>query len=322
MTFLSPLRLLFLVAPLALIAAYVVAQRARQRYALRFSSVDLLASVAPARSGWQRHVGPAALAVALAILILGFARPAHAVKVPRERATVILALDTSGSMGATDVSPSRLVAAQASARKFIDGLGKGIKVGLIGFDSTARVLVTPTADRNALLAAIDELEIGGGTNTGDAMHLALDTINAQTGSSSAKAVPAAVVVMSDGTPTVGRMGQSPIETVTEAAAEAKTAGIPIDTIAFGTPTGTVTVLGRTVGVPSDPAAMADIAEATNGKTFTAQSGTELRSVYAQIGRLVGYDTVTRELTAGFTGVGIALMVAAAAVGLWWTQRIT
>ena len=184
------------------------------------------------------------------------------------------------------------------------------------------MLVTPTSDRNTLLAGIDNLEIGGGTATGDAIHLALDTINAQAGSSTAKAVPAAVVLMSDGTPTIGRLGESPAETVADATAEARTAGIPVDTIAFGTPSGTVTVRGTSLGVPSDPGAMAAVAEATNGKTFTAQSATELRSVYAQIGRLVGYDTVTRELTAGFTGVGIALMVAAAAAGLWWTQRIT
>jgi Ca-activated chloride channel family protein len=320
MTFLSPIRLLLLLAPLALVGGYLIAQRARHRYAVRFSSVELLASVAPKRPGWQRHVGPAALVFALAILVLGFARPAHAVKVPRQRATVVLALDTSGSMGATDVAPSRLVAAQESARKFIAGLGKGIKVGLISFDSTARVLVTPTTDHNALLEGITNIEIGGGTATGDAVSLALDTINSQAGSTSNKTVPAAVVLMSDGTPTIGRLGESPEATLATAAADAKAAGVPIDTIAFGTPSGTVVVRGGTVNVPSDPSAMAAIAEATNGKTFTAQSASELRSVYSQIGRLVGYDTVTRELTAGFTGIGIALMVAAAAAGLWWTQR--
>src|SRR5205814_5451957 len=169
MTFLSPWRLMLLFAPLALLGAYLYAQRMRQRYTVRFTSVDLLGSVAPSRPGWQRHVAPAVMAGALIVSIVGFARPAHADRVAKQRATIILALDTSGSMGATDVSPTRLAAAEQQARKFVNGLPSGLKVGLVSFDSTARVLVSPTSDRSTVLAAIDRLQLGGGTATGDAI---------------------------------------------------------------------------------------------------------------------------------------------------------
>lgn len=321
MTFLSPWRLALLVAPLALAAAYVVMQRRRLKYAVRFSSVELLGSVVPRRSGWQRHVAPALVAMALLVLVVGFARPAHAVRVARQRATVVLALDTSGSMGSNDVNPTRLLAAESAARKFVSGLAPGLKVGLVSFDDNARVLVAPTADRATVLDAIGRLRLGGGTATGDAIFLSLDTIATQPADASGKTPPAAVVVMSDGTPTVGRGDQSPEQTVTAASAAAKQAGVPVDTIAFGTQNGTVSLRGRTVSVPSDPAAMAQIATDTNGRTFTAASSSELASVYKQIGKLVGFDKVTRELAVPFTGVAIVVLVGGALAALLWAQRL-
>jgi Ca-activated chloride channel family protein len=321
MTFLSPWRLTLVVAPIALAVAYVLMQRLRHRYAVRFTSVDLLRSVAPERPGWQRHVAPALLAVALTVLVVGYARPAHAVREPRQRATVILALDTSGSMGSTDVSPTRLAAAESAARKFVGGLPAGLQVGLISFDDKARVLVAPTADHATVLSAIDRLQLAGGTATGDAISLALDTISSQPSGAGGKPVPAAVVLMSDGTPTVGQGDQSPAEAVAAASSAAKQAGVPVNTIAFGTPEGTVNTQGRQIPVPSDPDAMAQIASDTNGKTFTASSATQLGSVYKQIGRLVGYDTVTKELAVPFTGVAIALLILSSAGALWWAQRM-
>lgn len=240
---------------------------------------------------------------------------------PRQRATVVLALDTSGSMAATDVAPSRLAAAQQAAHRFVAGLRPGIKLGLVAFDTTARVLAAPTTDRATVNAAIDQLTPGQGTATGDAMTLALDSITAQPGSTSTKVVPAAIVLMSDGTPTIGHGDQSPAQAVASASAAAKQAHVPVDTIAFGTADGTVQVQGQSIAVPFDPAAMAQIAQDTGGKTFTAQSASELQGVYGQIGRLVGFDKVTREITAGFTGVGIVVLLLAAGAGLWWTQRI-
>jgi len=310
-----------LAAPLALLVAYVVAQRARRKYALRFTSVDLLASVAPRRPGWQRHVSAALMLCAVAALAFGFARPTSTKKVARQRGTILLAIDTSGSMAATDVSPSRLVSAQAAARRFVSGLPAGLKVGLLQFDTTARVLVAPTTDHVPVLAAVDSLSIGGGTATGVAIESALDAVAALPAGADGKKAPAAVVLMSDGSPTIGAPGQTPDETVTEATAAAKKAGVPIDTIAFGTPSGTVTIQGETVPVPADPDAMAKIASASGGKSFTATTGNELNAVYDQIRKVVGFDTVRTDITEWFTGLALLLAVLAAGAALVWMQRI-
>src|SRR4051812_25380938 len=141
MNFDSPARLLLIVAPIALLVAYIVVMRARQKYALRFTSVDLLASVAPKRPGWQRHISALLILVALLLMVVGFAKPQHSIEVPRQKATIYIAIDTSGSMRATDVSPTRLDAAKQAAKQFVDGLPKGIEVGLVRFDRGAQVVV-------------------------------------------------------------------------------------------------------------------------------------------------------------------------------------
>jgi Ca-activated chloride channel homolog len=197
-TFLASWRLVFVLAPLALLAAYVVAQHSRRKAAVRFSSVDLLASVAPRRPGWQRHLPAAALLVALLIFVLAFAQPARIVRTPKQRATVVLTLDTSGSMIATDVSPSRLAAAQDAARRFVDALPKGIQVGLVAFSTNANVVVAPTTERATLLAAIDSLQAGGGTATAAAINLSLQAVASVPVANGDKKAPGTVVLMSDG----------------------------------------------------------------------------------------------------------------------------
>jgi Ca-activated chloride channel homolog len=317
----EPWRLAILAAPLALLLAYVVAQRSRRKYALRFTSVDLLASVAPKRPGWQRHVSAVLMLAAVSALVFGFAKPTTSKKVARQRGTVLLAIDTSGSMAATDVTPSRLVAAQTAARRFITGLPAGLKVGLLQFDSTARVLVAPTSDHTPVLAAVDALSIGGGTATGSAIDSALAAATSLPAGADGKKAPAAVVLMSDGSPTIGQAGQSPEETVAAATAAAKEAGVPIDTIAFGTSGGTVTIQGESVPVPADPEAMAKIASGSGGKSFTATTGNQLNAVYDQIRRTVGFDTVRTDITEWFIGLALVLAVLTAGAALVWMQRI-
>ncbi len=319
MSFREPWRLAILIAPTALLIAYVVAQRSRRKYALRFTSVDLLASVAPRRPGWQRHVSAALMIAALSALVLGFAQPSATKKVARQRGTVLLAIDTSGSMAATDVTPSRLVAAQVAARRFISGLPAGLKIGLLQFDTTARVLVAPTSDHAPVLAAVDTLSIGGGTATGSAINGALAA--ALPPAADGKKAPAAVVLMSDGSPTIGESGQTPEATVAAATAAARQAGVPIDTIAFGTQSGTVTIQGEAVPVPADPQAMAKIASGSGGKSFTATTGNQLNAVYDQIRRTVGFDAVRTDITEWFTGLALLLAVLTAAAALLWMQRI-
>ena len=321
MSFEEPWRLFILVAPLALLIAYVVAQRARRKYAVRFTSVDLLASVAPKRPGWQRHVSAVLMILAVSALVVGFAKPTGTRSVPRQRGAVILAIDTSGSMAATDVAPSRLVAAQEAARRFINGLPKGLKIGVLSFDTDARVLAAPTTDHAAALAAVNSLSVGGGTATGVAIDDALSAVAALPPGSDGKKAPAAIVLMSDGSPTIGKDGETAQQTVTEATAAAKTAQVPIDTIAFGTSTGTITLQGETVPVPADPQTMTQIAQGSGGKSFTATTGNELNAVYDQIRKVVGFDKVPTDLTEWFVGLALLFALLTAGAALYWMQRI-
>ena len=321
MTFLSGWRLALLVAPVALVFAYLAALKARQKTAIRFTSVDMLASVAPRRPGWQRHVPTAALIAALAVLIVGFAQPARAIRTPKQRATVILVLDTSGSMIANDVAPSRLAAAEQGARSFVNALPAGVQLGLEAFSSGPRMLVAPTTDRTSVLAAIDALQAGGGTATGDAITEALNAITALPPAADGKPAPAAIVLMSDGSPTIGTADATPAQSADNAATAAKAKGVKVDTIAYGTADGTIDIRGQIVPVPADPAAMARIAALSGGDTFTAETGGQLKSVYDQIGRAVGYDTVRRNISAWFIGIGLLLAVAAAVATLFWSQRV-
>lgn len=306
MTFLASERLWLLVVVAALAAAYVVLQRRRRHYAVRFTNLELLASVAPRRPGWRRHVSAALAGVALAGVVLGLARPARDERVPKEAATVVLVVDTSVSMEATDVAPDRLQAAQAAARTFVDGLPDGLLVGLVAFDGSTRLLATPTADHAAVEQALGRLATGPGTAAGEGVYAALGAITDKRS--------AAIVLLSDGVTTVGR----PVE---EAAAAAARQGVPVTTIAFGTGTGTVEVQGQVVPVPADPATMSAVAETTGGIFFEAFSAEQLRDVYRDIGTRVGYEVEQREIGMTFVAVAFVLLLAALAAGLVWTSRI-
>jgi Ca-activated chloride channel homolog len=321
MTFLSSWRLVFLAAPVALLAAYIFAQRSRRKAAIRFSSVDLLASVAPRRPGWQRHVPAFAFLAALIVFVFAFAEPTRAVRTAKKEATVVLTLDTSGSMVATDVAPTRLGAAEKAARTFVQALPRGVQLGLVSFSTTATLLVAPTTDRSTVLGAIGGLQAGGGTATASAINVSLKAISAVPVGKGGKRIPSAIVLMSDGSPTIGEGDSSPTASVASEDSAAKAAGVKINTIAFGTPDATVTIQGEAVPVPADPAAMAQIASATDGHTFSAQSASQLHSVYSEIGRAVGYDLKHRNISAWFIGFALLLAVTAAAGALIWNQRL-
>jgi Ca-activated chloride channel family protein len=319
MTFLSSWRLLFLLAPVALLLAYLAVQRQRRKVVVRFTSVDMLSSVAPRRPGWQRHIPAAALLLALVLLVLGFAQPSQVQRTPKQRATVMLVVDVSGSMIATDVRPSRLGAAKAAARQFVNKLPAGVQLGVEQFSSNAQVMVAPTSDRSSALNAISQLQASGGTATGDAIQLALKAIAALPPGKDGKAAPAAIVLMSDGSPTLP--ADSAQQAVQDATTASKASSVKIDTIAFGTANGVAVINGEPIPVAYDPAAMAQIAKDTGGKTFTAQSASQLKSVYNQIGRIVGFDVHRHEITAWFTGIALLMTMLAAAAALVWTQRL-
>ena len=314
MKFLSGERLWLLLGVVALAAAYVAVQSRRKAYAVRFTNLELLRSVAPRRPGWRRHLPAAAFLLALAALVTAFAQPTRATRVPRERATIVMAIDVSLSMQATDVEPNRLRAAKTAAETFVDLVPARLNVGLVSFSGTAQVLVAPTTDRDLLKASIANLQLGPATAIGEAIYASLGTIASVQGEPGQAPPPARIVLMSDGETTAGR----PNEIAAQAASSAK---VPVSTIAFGTDEGTVYVEGSPVPVPVNKESLRDLAELTDGSFFEASTEKELKRVYADIGSSVGYRTVQKEATAWFVGLGLAFALAAAAGSLLWSSRL-
>jgi Ca-activated chloride channel family protein len=317
MTFVSPAWLLLLIPVGGAIVGYLVLQLRRKKYVARFSNVSLLASIAPKRPGWRRHLTFALLIAGIAVLSLGAAQPTATVRVPRDRATVMMAIDVSESMRADDVLPTRLQAAQAAAKAFADLLPPRINLGLVKFSGTASVLVPPTIDRDSVKVAIDGLELDRATAIGEAIFSCLDAIKTFSKGTTANGdqpPPARIVLMSDGTSNTGR---SPAAAA-EAAAEAK---VPVSTIAFGTDDGTVDIEGERIPVPADKATLKAIAQTTAGTFHTAASATELQTVYKDIGSQIGYTTQHRDISWRFLLIGLLLTLTAAGTSLLWAGRL-
>jgi Ca-activated chloride channel family protein len=307
----SRLWLLSLVALLA--AAYVVVQRQRRQYAVRFTNVELLASVAPKRPGWRRHLAAASLLLALALFVLAFARPARAVQVPQETATVMLAVDVSESMRATDVKPSRIQAAERAVRAFVDTLPPRFRLGLVAFAGSAQVLVPPTHQRDLVKNAVRNLQLQQQTAIGEGIFASLHAIE-NVPADKGKRPPARIVLLSDGATNAGRPNA-------EAAAAAKKHGVPVSTIAFGTDHGTVTVQEEVVPVPADRDALRKIADDTGGRFAAAATEKDLRQTYQNLGSRLAQVTRQREVTGWFVGAALLFAFAATAGSLVWTSRL-
>jgi Ca-activated chloride channel homolog len=315
MSFLAPGRLWLLLAAAALAGAYLLAQRRRSRYAVRFTSLDLLDKIAPSRPGWRRHV-PAVLFLAMLVLLTtGFARPTAEVRVPKERATILVVMDNSMSMRATDIAPDRSQVAKQAARTFVDQLPQRFNVGLVTFSGTAALTVPPSTDRQLLRGGIDQLDAQGrGTAIGEAIDTALRALASTDPEAADDPPPSHIVLLSDGANTTGRMPQ-------EAAADAAEAGVPVSTIAYGTAEGVVDVNGEQVPVPADGPTLRQVAERSGGSFHEAASGDELRQVYEDIGSSVGYRSERQEVTAWFIGFGLLAAAGAAAASLAWFSRL-
>ena len=317
--FLSPGWLWLLLAVAVLLGVYIVLARRRGRYAARFTNVALLDSVAPKRPGWRRHVAFGLLLVSLASLTVAMARPARQVKVPRDRATVMMVIDVSLSMEANDVTPTRLKAAQVAAKQFTHLLPKQINLGLVSFAGTATVDVAPTTNRDSVTRAIDDLQLAQSTATGDAIIAALGALRSfraqlPTGDGRSKPVPSRVVMLSDGARTVGRP-------VADAIQAAQKAHVPVSTIAFGTAEGSIELEGQSQQVPVDTETMKEIAKGTGGSYHSAASAGELRTVYKDLGSQIGFTTQHREVTIWAVAVGLFLAFAATGLSLLWTNRL-
>jgi Ca-activated chloride channel homolog len=319
-----------LLVPVAL-AAYLFAQRRRGGYAVRFTNLDLLANVVTRSPGWRRHLPPALYLLALTALAISMARPQATTLVPKEQATVMLVLDVSGSMNATDVHPTRMVAAQQSATTFVQELPKKLRVGVVSFASTAQTLTRPTTDRVAVYQAIATLHAEGATAMGDGIERALDVKRppgGPTGQGLAPAptpavpdtqLPMVVLLLSDGANTQGKVRPM------DAAAHAKALGVPVFTIALGTDQGMVDVPNETgqlqrVPVPPDELTLQRIAEVTGARFFAAPSDRELKSIYRQLGSKIGFVKEPQEVTVLFAAAGLLLLVAGMTLSLAWFSR--
>lgn len=314
MTFLSAGWLWLLLALAALVAAYVVLQSRRRQDTLRFTNLALLDRVAPSRAGWRRHIGAALFFAAIAVLIGAMARPAMPVEVPRERATIMVAIDVSPSMAANDVDPNRLTAAKESARGFVESLPNRFNVGLVVFSSTASVVSSPTQDHQAVTDSIENLQMSPGTAIGEGVFTSLESIGSFDEEAGRKPPPSAIVLLSDGENTSGR----PITAASRAASDI---GIPVSTIAFGTGAAIIEIDGEPVEADIDKGALEQLAANTSGYFYEAESEAELSDVYDDIGSSLGSETVDREIITVFVLAALILAVISAAASMLWSQRV-
>ena len=318
MTFASPwLLLTLLLVPATLLLALWFEKR-RARYAVAFTNLDVLASVAEKRRPWRRWVPLALFLLALASASVALARPRATVAVPANRATVVLLVDVSGSMRAADVKPTRLGAAQNAMAAFADHVPKSVKVGLVSFSTGPNLLVVPTTDRTVLHEGIDLLAPEAGTAIGDGLQLAVQTVKAAVGDAPRGRdgkIPGAIVLLSDGAQTRG------ILTPLQGAGKARNAGIRVFTIALGTDHGTLGFNGgfgfgfgnggggggRRFPVRPDPLTLAAIARETDGKTYRAKSASKVESIYKELGQSIAHRPSKREISSWFAG-GAALLL--------------
>jgi Ca-activated chloride channel homolog len=311
--------LLALIAVPLVIALYVVLERRRRQFGERFANPALLPNMIDRAPGRLRHLPLVVLLVGLVAMVLGVARPHATVTVPREQATVMLAIDTSRSMRAKDVGPTRLGAAETAADEFVKKVPKKFRIGIVAFASSARLGLPPTADRDLVHQALVALRPGEGTAIGDAVELAVRTARRQR-TSDGKIPPTAVLLISDGARDGGRV--APLT----AARHARALHIPVYTIVLGTSNGVVhqqVTGGYTVNirVPPDPGTLRRIAQASGGRSFTAASDSGLRDVYGHLGSLLGHKSEDREITDLFAGGAAVLLLVGGGMSMLFFRRL-
>jgi Ca-activated chloride channel family protein len=321
--FAHPWFFLFLLFVAGLIALYVVTARALQKRVLRFANMELLESVAPNRPNRWRHLSAILLIGSLVLLTIAMAGPQNDVRIPRNRAVVMLAIDVSQSMRATDIEPSRLAAAQVAAKQFADQLTPGINLGLIAYAGTATVLVSPTTNREATKIAIDKLQLADRTATGEAIFTALQaiaTVGAVIGGGEDGPPPARIVLMSDGKETVPSNPDNPKGAFT-AARTAKDQGVPISTVTFGTPYGYVDINDQRQPVPVDDETLEKIAELSDGNAYSASTLEQLKEVFTSLQDQIGYETIKGDASVGWLRLGALLLALSALAALLLNRRL-
>jgi Ca-activated chloride channel family protein len=324
MSFASPIALLgLLLVPLA-IAGYVWFQRRRVAEAARFVQPGLLPNVVDDVPGWRRHLPVAIFLLAVATFLLGFARPHATLSERSEEATVVLAIDTSHSMGATDVAPTRLAAAQASARRFLAQLPKKYRVAVVAFSSRAQLVAPPTQNRQFVNAALSALRVGQGTALGDGLatsvKVAIAPALGQQRPKGQAPPPAAVLVLSDGAQDGGRVKLS------DAIAQARKAKVPVFTAVLGTAAGVLTVphvggFVERIQVPPNPTALRTVAAQTGGSFFAAPTQDDLKPVYADLKSRLGKTRKDEEITVAFAAAGALFLLIGGGLSAIWFRRV-
>ncbi len=315
LTFDAPGRLWVLAALVLAAAAALLAQRRRRAGRQQYAEPALLASVAPHRLGWRRPVSAGLLSLALVSMTAAFARPSIAGEQPRERAVVMVAIDTSTSMLLTDVRPDRITVAKSAAEEFISDLPAQVEVGLVAYNATAQLIAAPTSDHEVVAAAVEGLTLTGGTAAGDGLLLSLDAIQDALGPAADEhEPPARIVQLADGDSTAG----TPLE---QAAATVAAARVPVSTIAFGTPDATTVVNGVETPVGADLSALREVAETTGGTAYDAWSAAELREVYDDIGSALVPEPGREDVSDVFAGLALVLLFGTAVPSLLWSSRL-
>jgi Ca-activated chloride channel family protein len=313
-----PLVLAVLAVLPILVALYIDRDRRRVAAQARFGNPDLLPNVVDREPGRLRYIPPLVLLVALVFMIVGVARPHATVRVPREEATIVLAMDVSRSMKATDIQPTRLDAARVAAKTFLDDVPAKFRVGVVSFATRAVVGVAPTEDRTLVTTALDTLKPGEGTAIGDAVALSLRV--GQPRGQTAEVPPRAIVLISDGARDGGQVDPG------DAAQQAKRRGVPVYSVLVGTPDGFVEEeltggLRRIIRVPPNPATLEQVARTSDGEFFAAPDSAGLSRVYEELGSRLGTRNEDREITDVFAGLAAALVLIAATISAVLFRRI-
>ena len=306
--------LVFLVVPLALIGLYIVVQMRRQGRLRRFTDAQM------PQSPW-RHLPIAVSVLGLLLLTVALATPTHEMRIPRNRAVIMLLVDMSQSMRATDVAPTRLKAAEQAAGEFAGQLTPGINLGLVGFAGTPYLLVPPTPQHQATVEALKKLDHADSTATGEAIFTALHAIGATDVTGGDSPPPARIVLLSDGAENKPSNPNDPHDGAFTAARLAKDQGVPISTIAFGTQNGEIQLDGKRIAVPVATDQMKTIAKLSGGQSYTAATLKDLEKSYDAIQNEIGYRTVPGPGGAGWLRLGVITTLLAAGLALLINRRL-
>ncbi len=302
--FLNPERLWWWIVVPVLVALYIWIMHRKRRTGMRYTNTAVLGAVIPRQSQWRRHLAVAMSLASLVTIIAAWARPNGVERVPRERATIVLVIDVSQSMRATDVKPNRLDAAKQLSKEFVSTLPPKYNVAVVSLSGSPAVKLPPSTDRGLALRAIDGLTTQDSTAVGPALQTALAAVQMAPKGDNGEPAPGAVVLLSDGANTAT---ESPLQAA-QALAKAK---IPVYTIAYGTENGSVDLDGVRERVPPDRELMQQIANATKGTFSSAESAGQLDNVYKNLSSQVGFEEVKKETTAMWAGYGLAFAVVAA-----------